>query len=299
MRKPNPTNITDINAALAENRQSGAMHRLPLSAFVTDSEQIRQGLLVGTHDIKQAAKNTPDDRLSSEAKARQLKDIIQLAYTIAKHGVLEPLIVYAMPGKSYGIICGERRYLAALYAAKRLGFVALIDAKVYPKKPTQSAIADIQFIENHHRQPLKLQDVIKWILRRFQQFEESENRPISAIDIQKIMAVKKSQAYQYKTIYNANREKVTALLQAIKPPTSLQNFADQAQEKPEHKPDEPATITDQRQEPEEKPAPKTIKITLPPDIRQRFIDACEKQNINPYDVLKNYIAHYGNQAKLF
>lgn len=294
MRKPNPKNITDITAALAKNRPGGAMQRIKLDGIIIDSEQIRQSLLISKNDIENL--DTLGNGLFSDEKVKQLEDIIQLAYTIAKHGVLEPLIVYLNAGCHYSIISGERRYLAALYAAKHLNFIALIDAKVFPNKPVSSVIEDIQFIENHHRDPLKLEDVIKWILRRFQRFEETEKRPIEALDIQKIMAVKKSQAYQYKTIYKADRERVTALLQAIKPPTNLQNFADQALDE---RKDEPATMTDQRQETEQKPAPKTIKITLPPDIRQRFIDACEKQNINPYDVLKNYIAHYGNQAKLF
>ena len=220
--------ITAIGGVFADKKDNNAtLQRLMLDSLRPDPAQIRISGLLTPEDI------TAQPDALSEEETRQREAIKALALTIAQHGVLEPLIVFALPGGAYQIIAGERRYLAALYAEAHLDYEPLIDARVYPDRPDQALIDDIQFIENHHRENLKIEDIIPWTLRRFKSFEQQQLRDIMASDISSIMSIGSTQAYLYLAIYCADRDWVLNLLdQVAQHPVGLKEFREMADNAP-------------------------------------------------------------------
>ena len=138
-----------------------------------------------------------------------------LAASIKSTGLIQPIVVFKTEEGGYQLISGERRTIAATLARETLSGGDTITATVYPTRPDQTTIDDIQFAENVHRKDLAPHEVISWTLRRFKKFEAAHNREIKVADIEAIMSVKKSQAYKYLEIYTADRAIVTAALDPV------------------------------------------------------------------------------------
>lgn len=100
-----------------------------------------------------------DEVMPNRQQPRQSFDrtnLADLADSIRLHGVLEPVIVRAIPltlyegsGRQYELIAGERRWRASALAARRT-----IPALVFPETTSDQAALELAIIENVQRENL-------------------------------------------------------------------------------------------------------------------------------------------------
>jgi len=98
---------------------------------------------------------TEQVRSKEQMDNESLKDIID---SITEKGVLQPIIVYRAPNdtRKYVLLAGERRYMASKASNK-----PHIPARIFPKKPSETEIIEIQLIENLQRKDLNPADEAK------------------------------------------------------------------------------------------------------------------------------------------
>jgi ParB/RepB/Spo0J family partition protein len=91
-------------------------------------------------------------RSKEQMDNESIKDLID---SVAEKGVLQPVIVYKSPDDmhKYILLAGERRYMASK-ASNR----PHIPARIFPKKPSEAEIIEIQLIENLQRKDLNAAD---------------------------------------------------------------------------------------------------------------------------------------------
>lgn len=279
---------------------------IALDAMQADGGQIRQDE-INKADVLHG--KIEADSPHCEAREKQLAELKDLANSIVKNGLLAAPVVYAIPGGQYRIIAGERRTLASIYAAKHLNHDKEIAVKIYPAKPSQGTIDAIQHAENTHRKNVSLFDSTSWVLRRLDRFQKAHKKNPTGVDIQTLFNIKKTHAYRYKILHDANAERVNKLLVLVREGeiTSLKKLCELAEnpdangiEPLNHENGEPGTAA---AAPDSAPEPRThdntLRFSVDEKARQRFMTACKKQKLDPYDVLRAYIAHYGDQKKLF
>lgn len=100
-----------------------------------------------------------DEVMPSRQQPRQSFDqdsLAELAESIKLHGVLEPVIVRAIPltlyeggGRQYELVAGERRWRAAALAERRT-----IPALVLPETTSDQTVLELAIIENLQREDL-------------------------------------------------------------------------------------------------------------------------------------------------
>ena len=85
-------------------------------------------------------------RSKEQMDNESIKDLID---SVTEKGVLQPVIVYKSPDDmhKYILLAGERRYMAS-QASNR----PHIPARIFPKKPSEAEIIEIQLIENLQRE---------------------------------------------------------------------------------------------------------------------------------------------------
>ncbi|USO02022.1 MAG: ParB/RepB/Spo0J family partition protein [Alphaproteobacteria bacterium] len=108
---------------------------------------------------------TPDP--NQPRKQFNIDSVTQLAESIQKHGLLQPIIVNKLPNGHYRIIAGERRYRAC----KALG-LATITAKIvdYDDEKTMQ----VSLIENIQRENLNPIDIALGLSTLLQQFNKTQ-----------------------------------------------------------------------------------------------------------------------------
>ena len=123
----------------------------------------------------------PTGKIDVEAK-RYRRDadergLTELAASIARYGVIEPIIVYRTKS-GYGLIAGERRLRAAMLAGlKKVPCIAVeADAK------TASALS---LCENLHRREFDYIDVSRGVFRYMQDYGEDAAQTCKALAISK------------------------------------------------------------------------------------------------------------------
>lgn len=303
MKKPT-VNMTSLADALSSPPPPITTQRISLDKIHPDPHQIRQTRIT-TYDIMRG--HLLSDPPPSEAQQKEFEEIKDLASTLLESGLLAPPIAYALPGGEYCLIAGERRFLAALFAATHLHLDAIIDAKIYPSKPQQETIDNIQFTENMQRKNLSLYESTSWVMRRLDHFKETHRKAANAADIQALLSVRKSQAYLYKALHESSPERRNHLLGMARDGeiTNLKKLCDAdaqlaAVEPLNHETGEQdGALGVEKTDPAPPQKPCDIRVSLPPDVRNRFLKVCKSQKINAYDVLRAYIKHYGDQGKLF
>ena len=77
--------------------------------FLDNDAQVGEGLMSLRISAIEPNKDQPRDRFDQTA-------LSELADSIREHGVLQPIVVRSMPGGSYQIIAGERRWLSEMPA---------------------------------------------------------------------------------------------------------------------------------------------------------------------------------------
>lgn len=121
---------------------------LPLAVIEPDPENPRK-LALGLQDIRDGfSKNDP---LAAQ-KELELQKLREVAGTINKSGILNPIIVY-QHGDKYRIVAGERRFLAAFITGAKE-----IEARIYHEKPNDFDLKLAQWVENTAREDLSLME---------------------------------------------------------------------------------------------------------------------------------------------
>ena len=91
----------------------------------------------------------PTNRIKANAlnprKSFEPASLQELAASLSSHGVLQPLIVY-QEGRSFVVICGERRLRAA-----RIAKLPAVPAIVHPVPPRNETVLSMMLIENLQR----------------------------------------------------------------------------------------------------------------------------------------------------
>ncbi len=96
---------------------------------------------------------------------KQFEDgaLADLAASIAQHGVLQPLLVRPLPGGTYQLVAGERRWRASRMAG-------LAEVPVVVRELTEQEAAEIALIENLQRQdlnPMEEADGYRTLMERY------------------------------------------------------------------------------------------------------------------------------------
>ncbi len=110
--------------------------------FLDNDAQVGEGLMSLRISAIEPNKDQPRDRFDQTA-------LSELADSIREHGVLQPIVVRSMPGGSYQIIAGERRWRAA-----RMTGLSEIPAVVV--EAGDDKVMELALIENLQREDLTI-----------------------------------------------------------------------------------------------------------------------------------------------
>lgn len=121
--------------------------------------RIDVALMGQERDRREVVELLLDEVMPSRQQPRQSFDqasLAELAASIKLHGVLEPVIVRAIPltfyeggGRQYELVAGERRWRAAALAERRT-----IPAMVLPETTSDQMVLELAIIENLQREDL-------------------------------------------------------------------------------------------------------------------------------------------------
>ena len=99
----------------------------------------------------------------------------ELAASIEKHGILQPLLVRPMPDGSYQIVAGERRWRAARMAG-------LKEVPVVIRELTDRETAELALIENLQREDLNPMEEAKGYQYLMDQYDLTQEQVATAVD---------------------------------------------------------------------------------------------------------------------
>jgi ParB family chromosome partitioning protein len=171
---------------------------LPLARIELDPDNPRK-LVINITDVKEGI--SADDALYQHKQA-ELEKLKELAHTIQKSGVINPIVVYKRGSEFYRVVAGERRCLASILAGKQD-----IEARVFTDKPKDFDLKLLQWIENTAREDLSLDERIlnvQDILQAYQlQHGEVE---VTATLLKNITGLSLSQMSYYLAVLNAPDE---------------------------------------------------------------------------------------------
>lgn len=137
----------------------------------------------------------------SEANVRKLnkkEKIDELAESIKKYDLLQPVVVYEQGGK-FELIIGQRRFLAFKELAKTDSYFNEIPAVII-KKPNKEKLKIMSLSENIHRVELNRADIVEVI-----SFLYKKNKK-SAKKVSKILGISIPTVYNYLKIQDAPEE---------------------------------------------------------------------------------------------
>lgn len=108
---------------------------------------------------------------------RQFEDeaLSELAASVEKHGILQPLLVRPMPDGSYQIVAGERRWRAARMAG-------LTEVPVVIRELSDRETAELALIENLQREDLNPMEEAKGYQYLMEQYDLTQEQVASAVD---------------------------------------------------------------------------------------------------------------------
>ncbi len=101
--------------------------------------------------------------------------LAELAASIEKHGILQPLLVRPMPDGSYQIVAGERRWRAARMAG-------LKEVPVVIRELTDRETAELALIENLQREDLNPMEEAKGYQYLMDQYDLTQEQVATAVD---------------------------------------------------------------------------------------------------------------------
>jgi ParB family chromosome partitioning protein len=184
---------------LTKNNICSMNYRLvPLGSIEADPNNPRE-LAISVDDLPDGPKHS--DPLYSQ-KTKEFESLKLFAKSIEEHGIRIPIEIYKY-GVGYRLVHGERRYLGALIANKKV-----IPAKVLDEKPTEFDLMELQLIENVQRENLSLYETLRNIEMVINAYKEhiDQDVKIDAPFLHKIIYKSIPQCYNYLTILNASGE---------------------------------------------------------------------------------------------
>ncbi len=167
---------------------------LPLSRIELDPDNPRK-LAISLSDIYHGIeKNDP----LFQRKNAELERLQELASTIERSGVINPIVVYKRH-ELYRVVAGERRCLASILAGK-----LEIEARVYNEKPKGFELKLIQWIENTAREDLTLEERINNIQDIINEYQHQHpDIHLTATFLKNITGLSLPQATYYLAVLNA------------------------------------------------------------------------------------------------
>jgi len=144
-----------------------------------------------------------------ECNVRKLdrdKGIDELAESILKYGLLQPIVVFQEKDK-FNLIIGQRR-LRAFKDLKNKGYSQFkeIPAVILPKKPDEENSKILSLSENIHRVELNRADIIEVISFLYRKYDKS------AKEVAKILGKSLPYVYEHLRIKDAAPEKIMEML---------------------------------------------------------------------------------------
>lgn len=187
------------NTIQSASTNSGQLHYDMMSVNVIEPDP---------HNPRSLSITRDDIRQGNIKNALALKDfeaIKELAESIKRIGIRNAIEVYK-DGEKYRIICGERRYLAAILAGQDY-----VPARI-SQKPDEFKLRYIQWVENINREDLSLFDKYNNLQAMATAYDKSAGVSITAQKLIEILGVSSTHAYRYFALMNASAD-VIALVQ--------------------------------------------------------------------------------------
>lgn len=163
---------------------------IPLSYVETDPKNPRR-MKISLEEIKNGL-NEKDAHYAE--KSKELDALKELAWSIEKKGLINPITVY-QKGDKYRLVAGERRYLASLLANKQE-----IEARIYKSIPSDEDLKLVQWIENTARADLSLADKLANIEAIFHFYKAKSTQNLDVEILMNLTGLAKTNAYRYLSI---------------------------------------------------------------------------------------------------
>jgi ParB family chromosome partitioning protein len=138
----------------------------------------------------------------SEANVRKLnktEKIDELAESIKKYGLLQPVVVYEQSSGTYDLIVGQRRFLAFKALAKTNDFFKQIPAVII-SKPNNEKLKIMSLSENIHRVELNRADIVEVISFLYKKYDKSAKK------VSSLLGVSVPTVYNYLKVQDAPEE---------------------------------------------------------------------------------------------
>jgi len=168
---------SEIEAAVSAKTAEHKIIKVALAHIDLWADQPRTFHLT-LEDVYQGVINEDDPKRLE--KEDELEGIIGLAVSTTIHGIVNPPVAYQKPGQRVELIGGQRRTMAAIFAALHMGMqegepvvtinsdpdhsileTEKIDVKVYARKPDEETLEKLALIDNTQRVQLSMQDKMR------------------------------------------------------------------------------------------------------------------------------------------
>lgn len=183
--------------------------------------------------LKKHGKNYPFDPADPnlERKKAFLEGLLELAESIQKQGLQEPIKVY-MHGDSYRIAFGERRFLASIIAGAN-------DIKSIVEQKRPANLRTIQGLENFQREDLTPYERIMWLRDLIEEQNNNAKHNVpgaitikSGADLAKVIYKSERISQMYMSVLNGPQEVLAAMeagqISSIKKAERIARLSDEA-----------------------------------------------------------------------
>lgn len=190
--------------SIAENHKIKYRGTLvPLSRIVFDPNNPRQ-LLIRREEITSPIAKSDPDYLDKKVELEKIKE---LAHSIEKSGLINPVIVYK-DGESYSLVAGERRCLATIMLGSDN-----IEARVFHERPDMMELKLIQWFENTAREDLTLSQRLNNIHMLYDKYREHVDAKASLTinELSALTGLSSTHASRYLTIMHGPSEVTKAI----------------------------------------------------------------------------------------
>jgi len=202
-----------ISSAMNATTNEFEIKHIALSSINLWDEQPRTFHVTYNEVIKGAVDQDSDNVAKKE---EELEGIIGLALSIDQLGMLNCPIAYALPGGNVQVLAGQRRMMAASFAALYISEGEIncssnpdlstldrvkIKIKVYGKRPDSVLIEQIGIADNTQRVDLPVSDVLSWLIR-YAEYKSHANLKLSWQEVVSNLNVSRARAFHWLKIIN-------------------------------------------------------------------------------------------------
>lgn len=197
---------------------------IPVARILFDATNPRQ-LAVNRAEVGKPLSRS--DKLYA-MKKQELDKIQELANSIEKSGLINPIIVYK-DGEQYRLVAGERRCLATIMLAQDN-----IEARVFHDKPDTFDLKLIQWFENTAREDLTLLQRIENIRMLYDHYQQTfpGAKALTVTSLSELTGLSTSHASRYLSLLNGPEDVVLAVkrgdIVSLKKASYLASIKDEA-----------------------------------------------------------------------